>query len=177
MTNYKRKLNREQYRSTHPLMRFRKNSINMTNFISEELSPGSIVSVDSCPWALKIPCDQIYELKLYQQLFRKKTLVTFLNSIADLPDDKIYDNLLLCGIVEFKYQPWQQVISAVTKIAKISRGKVIVALPITLLFFHRLKHNYHDIINQIKHSFDQLGWHCHRCLLDMDIVYFSLDKK
>jgi hypothetical protein len=149
----------------------------MVDFVKEELIPGSIVSVDSCPWALKIPCDQIYELKTYQSLFGINTSVTFLNSIADLPCNKIYDNLLLCGITDFKYQPWQQVVNTVTNISDISSSRVIVALPITLLFFHRLKYNYHNMINQIKLRFDQQGWNCVRYLLDVDIVYFSLDKK
>ena len=177
MTDHKRKLHREQYRSTHPLVRFRKISNDMATFVKEELISGSIVSVDSCPWALKIPCDQIYELKTYQSLFETNTSLVFLNSIADLPCDKIYDNLLLCGITDFKYQPWQQAVNTVTKIADISCGRVIVALPITLLFFHRLKYTYHDMINQINLSFDQQGWQCDRHLLDIDIAYFSLTKK
>jgi hypothetical protein len=53
MNKYKRKLQREQYKLSHPLMRFRKISPHVATFIKDELSPGSIVSLDSFPWGLE----------------------------------------------------------------------------------------------------------------------------
>lgn len=177
MPNFKRKLQREQYRATHPLLRFRKISDSMVNFVSDSLLPGTVVSVDSCPWALKISSDQVYELKTYQDLLDKDRSIVFLDSIQDLPQNQSYDNLLLCGITEFKYQPWQQAVNTVTKIGSGCSRRIIVALPITVLFFHRLKYNYHDIIQQINQTFAQQGWQCQQYLLDIDIAYFCLDKK
>jgi hypothetical protein len=149
----------------------------MSKFIRDSLKPGTVLSVDSCPWALKISCDQIYELKMYQHLFKQSTSIEFLNSIMHVPQQTHYDNLLLCGITEFKYQPWQQAVNMATRVAKNNCSRLILALPITVVFFHRLKHSYHNIIDQIIVSFDQQGWNCKGHLLDIDIVYFCLDKK
>lgn len=177
MPNYKRKLNREQYRSSHPLLRFRKISPNMVKFVGDSLTAGTVLSVDSCPWTLKISCDQIYELKTYQHLFKSHTSIKFLNSIVNVPQDICYDNLLLCGIAEFKYRSWQQAVDTAIMVARHNCHRLILSLPITVMFFHRLKHSYHDIIDQIIARFDQQGWHCQSHLLDIDVVYFCLDKK
>lgn len=149
----------------------------MAKFVCDSLHAGTTLSVDSCPWALKISCDQIYELKTHQHLFKQTTPTEFLNSIVNVPQDICYDNLLLCGIAEFKYRPWQQAVDTATMVAKHNCRRMILSLPITVLFFHRLKYKYQDIIDQIVARFDQQGWHCKAHLLDIDVVYFCLDKK
>jgi hypothetical protein len=177
MTNYKRKLSRQQYKVTHPLLRFRKISPHVLSFVKNALVPGSILSVDSFPWALKINVNCIYELKMFEHLYKKSQSVSFLKSIVNLPNNTKFDNLILCGISEFKYKDWSEVVDTVAYISDASQHRIIVALPITMLFFHRLQHTYLDIINKISQRFEQQGLICERQLLDIDIVYFSLSKK
>jgi hypothetical protein len=145
-------------------------------FIKDELLPGSIVSIDSFPWALKINVDSIYELAMFEHFFRHPHNIQFINSIFDLSNETVYDNLLLCGISSFKYKKWQDVVNMIVTSSKISQNKIIIALPITLLFFHRLKYSYDDIINKITREFSQHNLACTSSILDIDIVYFSLSK-
>jgi hypothetical protein len=177
MTNYKRKLSRQQYKAAHPLLRFRKISPHVLAFVKNSLVPGSILSVDSFPWALKIKVDHIYELKMFEHLYKKSQSISFLQSIVDLPSNVKSDNLILCGISEFKYKNWWEVVDSVIHISKSSQHRIIVALPITVLFFHRLQHTYSDIIDKISQRFQQHGLVCEDQMLDIDIAYFALSKK
>lgn len=177
MTNYKRKLSRHQYKAVHPLLRFRKISPHVLAFVKNSLVPGSILSVDSFPWALRIDVDRVYELKMFEHLCKKSQSILFLESPVDLPVEVKYDNLILCGISEFKYKPWSEAVDIVAHIANASQHRIIVALPITVLFFHRLRHTYLDIIDKISQRFEQQGLICESQLFDIDIVYFSLSKK
>ena len=177
MNNYKRKLSRQQYKATHPLLRFRKISPNVLAFVKNSLVPGSILSVDSFPWALRINVDCVYELKMFEHLCKKPQSISFLKSVVDLPIDVKFDNLILCGILEFKYKPWSEAVDTVVQVSNASHHRIIVALPITLLFFHRLQYTYQDIIDKISQRFEQQGLDCESQLLDIDIVYFSLSKK
>lgn len=177
MTNFKRKLSRYQYLASHPLLRFRKISPHVLEFVKKSLVPGSILSVDSFPWVLNITVDRVYELKKFRNLCRKPQSISFLESVVDLPVDTKFDNLILCGISEFKYKNWSEVVDIVVRISNSSQHRIIVALPITVLFFHRLKHSYLDIIDKISQRFEQQGLICQNHLLDIDIVYFSLSKK
>jgi hypothetical protein len=177
MTNYKRKLSRQQYKATHPLLRFRKISPHVLTFVKNSLVSGSILSVDSFPWALKITVDRVYELKMFEHLYKKSQSISFLESTVDLPVDVKFDNLILCGISEFKYKNWSDVVNTVAHVSNASQHRIIMALPITVLFFHRLQHTYSDIINKIIQQFEQHGLVCEDQMLDIDIVYFSLSKK
>jgi hypothetical protein len=100
-----------------------------------------------------------------------------LQSIVDLPSNVKSDNLILCGISEFKYKNWWEVVDSVIHISKSSQHRIIVALPITVLFFHRLQHTYSDIIDKISQRFQQHGLVCEDQMLDIDIAYFALSKK
>ncbi len=177
MTNYKRKLSRQQYKAAHPLLRFRKISPHVLEFVKNSLAPGSIVSADSFPWALKINVDHIYELKMFEHLYKKSQSILFLNSMVDLPSNVKSDNLILCGISEFKYKNWWEVVDTVVHISNASQHRIIVALPITVLFFHRLQYTYNDIIDKICQRFQQHGLVCNDQMLDIDIAYFVLSKK
>ena len=177
MTNYKRKLSRQQYKAAHPLLRFRKISPHVLTFVKDSLVPGSILSVDSFPWTLKINVDCVYELKMFEHLYKKTQTISFLNSMTDLPCDATFNNLILCGISEFKYKNWSEAVDTVLHVSNRSQYRIIVALPITVLFFHRLKHTYNDIIDKISQQFEQNGLVCEDQLFDIDIVYFSLRKK
>ena len=177
MTNYKRTLSIQQYKAVHPLLRFRKISPHVLTFVKNSLVPGSILSVDSFPWALKIPVDQIYELRIWEHLCKKPQSMSFLKSIVNLPIEPKFNNLILCGISEFKYKPWSDVVDTVIRVAASSQHRIIVAFPITVLFFHRLQHSYHDIIDKISQQFEHRGLVCKDYMFDIDIVYFSLSKK
>jgi len=177
MINYQRKLHRQQYKVTHPLLRFRKISPHVLVFVKKYLVPGSTVSVDSFPWALDIDVHRIYELKQYEHLFKKTNSTEFLTSMINLPRDIECDNLILCGISEFKYKNWSEVVDMVVKISTASQHKIIVAFPITVLFFHRLKYSYHAIMDQISERFLEKGLVCQDKILDIDIAYFALSKK
>jgi hypothetical protein len=177
MTNYKRKLSRQQYKAAHPLLRFRKISPHVLEFVKDSLVPGSILSVDSFPWALKINADCVYELTMFKHLFKKTQKLSFLRSMTDLPSNVNFDNLILCGISEFKYKNWSEAVDTVVHFSNRSQHRIIVALPITVLFFHRLEHTYNDIIHKISQQFEQNGLVCENQLFDIDIVYFSLRKK
>ena len=158
------------------MLRFRKCSPHVLTFIQDELVPGSVISVDSFPWSLKRDVDHVYELKMFANLCTCSTQLTFIDSILDVPTNLQYDNLLLCGISEFKYKKWENVVDMVVDVAKVSKNKIIVALPITLLFFHRLKYSYTEIVNNINQRFKQYNLVCQTWILDIDIVYISLSK-
>jgi hypothetical protein len=117
MINYQRKLHRQQYKVTHPLLRFRKISPHVLVFVKKSLVSGSTVSVDSFPWALNIDVHRIYELKMYEHLFKKSCSTEFLTSMVNLPNDVECDNLILCGISEFKYKNWFEVVDLVDQIS------------------------------------------------------------
>jgi hypothetical protein len=114
---------------------------------------------------------------MFEHLCKKSQSISFLESTVDLPVDVKFDNLILCGISEFKYKPWSEAVDTVVHVSNASQHRIIVALPITVLFFHRLQHTYQDIIDKISQRFEQQGLACESQLLDIDVVYFSLRKK
>ena len=114
---------------------------------------------------------------MFEHLCKKPQSISFLKSAVDLPIDVKFNNLILCGILEFKYKPWSVAVDTVVQVSNASHHRIIVALPITVLFFHRLQYTYQDIIDKISQGFEQQGLVCESQLLDIDIVYFSLSKK
>ena len=68
-------------------------------------------------------------------------------------------------------------VDTVAHVSNSTQHRIIVALPITVLFFHRLQYTYNNIIDKIIQQFEQHGLVCEDQMLDIDIVYFSLSKK
>jgi hypothetical protein len=168
------------YKALHPLLRFRKISADMLNFIQHNVTNGTTVSIDSFPYLLskKIQIDKIIELNGSQVIWNKLKVpgVAFVDSCHDVTGQ--YNNIILAGLTAFRYQTVAECSAVIGKLvpALKENGTIIVALPITTLLFHRLKFSYNQIIDELGLLLASSGLTISNRLLDIDVFYIKLTK-
>jgi len=170
------------YKALHPLLKLRKLSTHMIDFIKSAVGVGPTLAVDSFPLQLKkqIQIDKIIELTEFKAIWQKlkTTDVTFVDSLDKITNDHQYANIILTGLAAFKYKSVKQCTQVIVKMMPLlaSKGNLIVALPITCLIFHRLKYSYNQIIDQLDAELDNYGLAIDARLLDIDIFYLRIIK-
>jgi hypothetical protein len=169
------------YKSAHPLIRHRKQSgSEIINFIKQNATSGSVVSVDSGPTSmLQFNVDKQYEFKSSEFFWSKVGIpIDYIDKISDLNYTTKYNNVLACGTTIFKYKNIDQCIDTLLELGQLldSPGTMIVTLPITVMLFHRLKYNYKQIIEIIDNSLSKFGYTIVNSTFDIDIYLIVVKK-
>jgi len=170
------------YKALHPLLRFRKISPGMVPFIKNNITHGNTISIDSFPYTLakEICIDKIVELTNSQVIWNKLQLqdISFVDSYNDISDSVQYNNIILAGLSEFKYQTVDDCARVIGKLVPILKqnGRIIVTIPITTLLFHRLKFSYNQIIDQLNLPLASKGLTITDRLLDIDVFYITITQ-